>query len=179
MIDGSHSPYRTQEHQPSARWSAGTSKCATTPGVTARRTSRRITGRGAFLDRASGPREPNGLGLACWGAIVAEELGHWRQRQWRVPSIERHRGWEDVSRCRWGGVLWGGSSSSRRQALSSARVSHPDSRKQNRSLHTCAQDVQITRTANNMGNRYNISLNYKLESLQNDSWVEKKYYRVA
>jgi hypothetical protein len=52
-------------------------------------------------------------------------------------------------------------------------VSHPDSRKQNRSLHTCAQDVQITRTANN------ISLNYKLESLQNDPWVQKKYYIVA
>jgi hypothetical protein len=32
----------------------------------------------------------------------------------------------------------------------------------------CAQDVQITRTTNNMVNRYNISLNYKLESLQND-----------
>jgi hypothetical protein len=58
-------------------------------------------------------------------------------------------------------------------------VSHPGSRKQNRSLHTCAQDVQITRTANNMVNRYNISLNYRLESLQNDSWVQKKYYRVA
>jgi hypothetical protein len=43
-------------------------------------------------------------------------------------------------------------------------VSHPGSTKQNRSLHTCAQDVQITRTANNMVNRYNISLNYKLES---------------
>jgi hypothetical protein len=58
-------------------------------------------------------------------------------------------------------------------------MSHPGSRKQNRSLHTCAQDVQITRTANNMVNRYNISLNYKLESLQNDPWVQKKYYRVA
>jgi hypothetical protein len=58
-------------------------------------------------------------------------------------------------------------------------VSHPGSRKQNRSLHTCAQDVQTTRTANNMVNRYNISLNYKLESLQNDPWVQKKYYRVA
>jgi hypothetical protein len=57
-------------------------------------------------------------------------------------------------------------------------VSHPGSRKQNRSLHTCAQDVQITRTTNNMVNRYNISLNYKLESLQNDPWVKKKYYRV-
>jgi hypothetical protein len=43
-------------------------------------------------------------------------------------------------------------------------VSHPGSGKLNRSLHTCAQDVQITRTANNMVNRYNISLNYKLES---------------
>jgi hypothetical protein len=55
-------------------------------------------------------------------------------------------------------------------------MSHPDSRKQNRSLHKCAQNVQITRTTNNMVNRYNISLNYKLESLQNDSWVQKKYY---
>jgi hypothetical protein len=43
-------------------------------------------------------------------------------------------------------------------------LSHPGSGKLNRSLHTCAQDVQITRTANNMVNRYNISLNYKLES---------------
>jgi hypothetical protein len=59
------------------------------------------------------------------------------------------------------------------------RLSHPGSRKQNRILHTCAQDVQITRTTNNMVNRYNISLNYKLESLQNDPWVQKKYYRVA
>jgi hypothetical protein len=58
-------------------------------------------------------------------------------------------------------------------------VSHPGSRKQNRSLHTCAQDVQITRTTNNMVNIYNISLNYKLESLQNDQWVKKKYYRVV
>jgi hypothetical protein len=58
-------------------------------------------------------------------------------------------------------------------------MSHPDSRKQNRSLHTCAQNVQITRMTNNMVNRYNISLNYKLESLQNDPWVQQKYYRVA
>jgi hypothetical protein len=58
-------------------------------------------------------------------------------------------------------------------------LSHPGSRKQNQSLHMCAQDVQITRTANNMVNGYNISLNYKLESLQNDPWVQKKYYRVA
>jgi hypothetical protein len=58
-------------------------------------------------------------------------------------------------------------------------LSYPGSRKQNRSLHTCAQDVQITRTTNNMVNRYNISLNYKLESLQNDPWVQKKDYRVA
>jgi tetrahydromethanopterin S-methyltransferase subunit F len=52
-------------------------------------------------------------------------------------------------------------------------LSHPGSRKQNRSLHTRAQDVQITRTANNMVNRYNISLNYKLESLQNDPWSKR------
>jgi hypothetical protein len=58
-------------------------------------------------------------------------------------------------------------------------MSHPVPRKRERSLYTCAQDVQITRTANNMVNRYNISLNYKLESLQNDPWVQKKYYRVA
>jgi hypothetical protein len=60
-----------------------------------------------------------------------------------------------------------------------SHLSHPGSRKLNRSLHTCAQDVQITRTANNMVNRYIISLNYKLESLQNDPWVQKKHYRVA
>jgi hypothetical protein len=59
------------------------------------------------------------------------------------------------------------------------QVSHPVPRKMERSLHMCAQDVQITRTANNMVNRYNISLNYILESLQNDTWVQKKYYRVA
>jgi hypothetical protein len=58
-------------------------------------------------------------------------------------------------------------------------VSYPVPRKKERSLHTCAQDVQITRTANTMVNRYNISLNYKLESLQNDPWVQKKHYRVA
>jgi hypothetical protein len=28
----------------------------------------------------------------------------------------------------------------------------------------CAQDIQITHTVNNMVNRYNISLNYKLKS---------------
>jgi hypothetical protein len=39
-------------------------------------------------------------------------------------------------------------------------MSHPVPRKRERSLHTCAQDVQITRTTNNMVNRYNISLNY-------------------
>jgi hypothetical protein len=55
------------------------------------------------------------------------------------------------------------------------KLSHPGSRKQNQILHACAQDVQITCTVNNMVNRYNISLNYKLESLQNDPWVQKKY----
>jgi hypothetical protein len=58
-------------------------------------------------------------------------------------------------------------------------MSHPGSRKLNRNLHTCALDVQIIGMANNMMNRYNISLYYKLESLQNDLWVQKKYYRVA
>jgi hypothetical protein len=56
----------------------------------------------------------------------------------------------------------------------SPAVSHPVPRKKERRLHTCAQDVKITRTANNMVNRYNISLNYKLESLQNDPWVQKE-----
>jgi hypothetical protein len=41
------------------------------------------------------------------------------------------------------------------------------------------QDVQIIYMTNNMVNIYNISLNYKLESLQNDPWVQKKGYRVA
>jgi hypothetical protein len=35
MIDGSYSSHRTQEHQPTARWSAGNSERATTPGVQA------------------------------------------------------------------------------------------------------------------------------------------------
>jgi hypothetical protein len=43
----------------------------------------------------------------------------------------------------------------------------------------CVVDVQITRTANNVVNRYNISLNYKLESLQIDPLVQKKDYRAA
>jgi hypothetical protein len=30
-----------------------------------------------------------------------------------------------------------------------------------------------------MVSRYNISLNYKIESLQNDPWVQTKDYRVA
>jgi hypothetical protein len=54
----------------------------------------------------------------------------------------------------------------------------PELYEQNRSLHRCAQDVQITHMANNMVNIYNISLDDKLESLQNDSWVQKKDYRV-
>jgi hypothetical protein len=58
-------------------------------------------------------------------------------------------------------------------------LSHPVPRKKERSLHMCAQDVHITRTTNNMVNRYNISLNYKLESLRNHPWVQKKHYRVA
>jgi hypothetical protein len=49
----------------------------------------------------------------------------------------------------------------------------------NQSHYKCAQDIQITRTTNNMVNRYNISLNFKLETLQNDMWVKKKDYRAA
>jgi hypothetical protein len=62
MIDGSHSPHRTQEHQSSARWSAGTSKRVTTTGATAQRASAHIIG-GAFCDQVGGPREPNNSGL--------------------------------------------------------------------------------------------------------------------
>jgi hypothetical protein len=55
MIDGSHSPHHTQDHRLSAHWSAGTTGCATAPGVIVRRATARITGGGAFCDRASGP----------------------------------------------------------------------------------------------------------------------------
>jgi hypothetical protein len=58
-------------------------------------------------------------------------------------------------------------------------LSYPSSKKQNQSRHTCAQDVQMAHTTNNMVNIYNISLNYKLRSLKNDPWVQKKDYRVA
>jgi hypothetical protein len=76
--------------------------------------------------------------------------------------------------------LFGGCEAPGMGLLSWCRLlSHPGFGKLNRSLHTCAQDVQITRTTNNMVNKYNISLNYKLKSLQNDPWVQKKYYRVA
>jgi hypothetical protein len=40
MIDGSYSPHRMQEHRLTARWTAGTSERATTPGVPARHTAR-------------------------------------------------------------------------------------------------------------------------------------------
>jgi hypothetical protein len=43
-------------------------------------------------------------------------------------------------------------------------LSHPGSENQNRNLYTCAHDVQITRIANNMVNRYTISINSKLKS---------------
>jgi hypothetical protein len=45
-------------------------------------------------------------------------------------------------------------------------ICHTYSKKQNQNLHICVQNVQITRMINNMVNRYNISLNYKLESTQ-------------
>jgi hypothetical protein len=56
---------------------------------------------------------------------------------------------------------------------------HPGFRKQNRSLHTCAHDVQITCTTNNMVNKYNISLNYKLESFTKWPVGPKKDYRAV
>jgi hypothetical protein len=40
MIDGSYPLHRTQEHRSSSRRSVGTSECATTSGVPARRTTR-------------------------------------------------------------------------------------------------------------------------------------------
>jgi hypothetical protein len=43
-------------------------------------------------------------------------------------------------------------------------MSHPDSEKWNWRLYLCVQDVQITCIANNMVNKYNISINYKLRS---------------
>jgi hypothetical protein len=42
----------------------------------------------------------------------------------------------------------------------------PRFQEQNRNLHTCAQDVQITRTTNNTVNRYNISINYRVKSFK-------------
>jgi hypothetical protein len=95
-----------------------------------------------------------GFGAAWWGK---RRMGPARSKGGSVT-------WADTARTRW---------------LRAALMSHPVLRKRERSLHTCAQDVQITRTANNMVNRYNISLNYKLESLQNGPWVQKTYYRVA
>jgi hypothetical protein len=50
----------------------------------------------------------------------------------------------------------------------------PRFQEQNRSLHTCAQDVQITRTTNNMVNKYNISIKLQAKILQNDPWVQNK-----
>jgi hypothetical protein len=38
------------------------------------------------------------------------------------------------------------------------QLSHPNSEKWNRSIRTCAQDNQITRTMNNMINRWNVSI---------------------
>jgi hypothetical protein len=50
----------------------------------------------------------------------------------------------------------------------------PVLRRQNRSFRTCAQAVQITPTANNMVNRYNISINYKLKSYKMTLGSERK-----
>jgi hypothetical protein len=55
----------------------------------------------------------------------------------------------------------------------------PQFREDETEASTCAQDVQITRIVNNIVNRYNISINYKLKSLQNDPWVRKKDYNQA
>jgi hypothetical protein len=58
--------------------------------------------------------------------------------------------------------------------LDASHLVIPQFQEQDRSLLTCAQDVQMTRTANNMVNRYNISLNYKRRSYKMTLGSEKK-----
>jgi hypothetical protein len=58
MIDGSYPPHRTQEHRPSTRRSAGTSKCTAASRVPARRTTRGITEEEPFEIELVVPESP-------------------------------------------------------------------------------------------------------------------------
>jgi hypothetical protein len=58
-------------------------------------------------------------------------------------------------------------------------MSHPSFKKmKSKPLYMCPGCSNHT-YSNNMVNRYNISINYKLNSLQNDMCVQKKDYRAA
>jgi hypothetical protein len=58
-------------------------------------------------------------------------------------------------------------------------VSHPGFEKRNRSIRTCAQHVQLTRTADNMINRRNISIKQSNISYIMTRGSEKDYIKVA
>jgi hypothetical protein len=62
MIDDLHSSHRTQEYRPFACWSAGTSKRATAPGVTAWHTSTCITEKESFVIELVVPESPTAQG---------------------------------------------------------------------------------------------------------------------
>jgi hypothetical protein len=86
MIDASYPPHRMQEHRSSTYRSAGTSECVIASRVLAWRTTRGITRRGTFWDRAGGSWEPNGSGLTGWGATATGGPWHGRQDWQREPS---------------------------------------------------------------------------------------------
>jgi hypothetical protein len=58
-------------------------------------------------------------------------------------------------------------------------LSHPGSEKWNRSIRTCAQDVQITRTVNNMIHRWNVSIKQSNISYIMTHGSEKNYIKIA
>jgi hypothetical protein len=62
---------------------------------------------------------------------------------------------------------------------SGAHVSHPGSEKWNRSIRMCAQDVQITRTMNNMIKRWNILIKQSNISHIMTRGSEKDYIKAA
>jgi hypothetical protein len=122
MIDGSSSPHRVQEHQSSARWWAGTSRRVTAVGATAQLTAPRISGGGAFWDRAGGTWEPNSPRCTYWGAAIALRARYqqWRWRQRGVLSPEQQQGRQAVQRCWREGILRCWSSGPQRHASCSA-----------------------------------------------------------
>jgi hypothetical protein len=61
----------------------------------------------------------------------------------------------------------------------SQMVSHPGSEKWNRSIRTCAQDVQITHTMNNMINRWNVLIKQSNISYIMTRGSEKDYIKAA